>query len=111
MEMPKHQRTRQCRKIAKKLNESVPKARITAHALMVMSVVEEPGSVCGTVSEGDSTIRNFRLVAMALFRDRLPLDFRRLASPVKDRRFLDIVRLGTRRRIFGGVPYRLCGCV
>jgi hypothetical protein len=44
---------------------------------------------------------------MALFRDRLPLDFRRLASPVKDRRFLDIVRLGTRRRIFGGVPYRL----
>jgi len=34
-----------------------------------MSVVEEPGSVCGTVSEDDSTIRNFRLVAMALFRD------------------------------------------
>ena len=78
---------------------------------MVMSVVEEPGSVCGTVSEGDSTIRNFRLVAMALFRDRPPLDFRRLASPVKDRRFLDIVRLGTRRRIFGGEPYRLCGRV
>jgi hypothetical protein len=48
---------------------------------------------------------------MALFRDRPPLDFRRLASPVKDRRFLDIVRLGTRRRIFGGVPYRLCGRV
>jgi hypothetical protein len=76
---------------------------------MVMSVVEEPGSVCGF--RGDSTIRNFRLVAMALFRDRPPLDFRRLASPVKDRRFLDIVRLGTRRRIFGGVPYRLCGRV
>ena len=50
-------------------NQRAPKARITAHALLVMSVVEEPGSVYGTVSEGDSTIRNFRLVAMALFRD------------------------------------------
>jgi hypothetical protein len=71
---------------------------------MVMSVVEEPGSVCGTVSEGDSTIRNFRLVAMALFRDRLPLDFRRLASPVKDRRLFDIAGASPGRRIFGGVP-------
>ena len=53
----------------KNSSERVPKARITAHALMVMSVVEEPGSVYGTVSEGDSTMRNFRLVAMALFRD------------------------------------------
>ena len=50
-------------------NQRAPKTRIAAHALLVMSVVEEPGSVCGAVSEGDSTIRNFRLVAMALFRD------------------------------------------
>jgi hypothetical protein len=31
-------------------------------------------------------------------------DFWRFASPVKDRRFLDIARAGPGRRIFGGVP-------
>src|SRR5258708_28268375 len=98
-------------RLRKNSSQRAPKGRITAHALMVMSVVVQPGSVCGTVSEGDSTICNFRLVAMALFRDRPPLDFRRFPSPVKDRRFLDILRLATSTRLFGGVPYRLCGPV
>jgi hypothetical protein len=45
--------------------------------------------------------RRFDLVAF------LPLpfsDFWRFASPVKDRRLLDIARAGPGRRIFGGVP-------
>ena len=34
----------------------------------------------------------------------IPLDFRRSASPVKNRRFLDIVGISPSRRIFGSVP-------
>jgi hypothetical protein len=34
----------------------------------------------------------------------LPLDFRRLARPVKNRRFFDIVGFRPTRRVFGGAP-------
>jgi hypothetical protein len=69
MEMPKYQCFWQRREIAKELKPESTKDQDHGTRAAGHGVVEEPGSVCGTVSDGDSTIRNFRLVAMALFRD------------------------------------------
>jgi hypothetical protein len=62
MEMSKHQFAWQNHKIAKEHEPEAPKAMITAQALVVMSAVKGPCSVCGA-SEAVSTMRSSRLVA------------------------------------------------
>ena len=69
MEMPKYQCFWQRREIAKELKPEGTKGQDHGTRAAGHERRRRAGSVCGTVSEGDSAIRNFRLVAMALFRD------------------------------------------